>query len=1339
MFSPYAKKLLNRTVPNRSRHRIRQPRGGRRPGGHSRPLTPQASPSPLSQSFPAPSWGSMNAASTSGGQQSSGSFTFGQQPGSSANDQMNSQPSSFPSFGATNSSTNAQTSAPTSTGFNFTAPAMTNNPFASLNQQPNPSASSGGFSSSGFNFTPTTPNLSQHTFQKPASELGATGDQGMNSQSLFLPQAPFNWGQSDASSQGQAQQASSEPNATGASQQSSQASNDIFGQKVPLNQGMGDIFRNIQPQPSTSSNPFTQQPNQQSQTSNVFGASSETSFSPRSDQPVANFFGQPLGQSQDSSTTSAEPATSPTENGDAMSTTPDTSPQSNNDRARYGLFALDSAASKPTLTNGDTRNGTSNLFDFSSKPSSTQATDMAANKESLENLSAATSKEGGGDAPSNISLGSPKKGQGSSISEGNNGLLNTERQGTDGKTVEKQSFAAIDFTASQGASPTPPPAFDLFSNASEKQSNSISAGSSSSTIGQLIDQRHDAPNFFAQRRPGIPPTPPQNFSEEQKRQLITGYRLKALDSGLRSYLEYSSYGKEEIESISIFYELRKQAILKANGGSVEDLYKKRPAEADLHRSDPQNKRARQQPPVSDIERPSQNTTLDFGGQISPKRKANEDLSTEEDRAGQPSASKKSKPESQVTYPSLPPSFPGSQTAHLFGNLVGKKTHTDSDGHKQPTANGFPSDSIAPTKASIFPQVQNSNGASNAETTAANNVTQKPSFGFSNDPSSAPLQPTSGNLNYSSHSQGTPATTPFKGFVPSPSMSGNNQAPVSGSPFTVPPSFSAPQSSHGSSVLGSFNNSASDPSNSKRKADDDTTEPETAEGFISNAENDPRSKKQRTDGATKDTSEMSKGESSILKSHAEKGRAGFAESILSHGAKLSNNSSNMFSHLQGSSHDQDDDEADDEDDEAEETGRGSTPAKKPNTTVESSKLSENNPFGSSVVNPFVGSKFKTPTQVSGAEKPEGRSFFDRIERDEKGQPLKMSEPVSFGGSVLKTPATKNAGTFFGQPHVSTSSAMFGGTSDANPTPGSSAFGNTFANSTNTSSSTTPGSNTFSFLSNPTVAPTAPDPSTTGTGESPAEDRTWKPGTPVKFANASDAPSISLSSPSPVKTPLTGLFGASKANLTSTAPASLTFKQFDSTSPKPAPLTFGISAPVKDPSESLAPPSGTQSESTSRATSPGATAGESSNEASDDIHAEEGHLELDNTAASKAEAEEETLFDSKAKLFKFTESKQHNEDTNKEEIIRKWTPLGNEQFRVLQHRVTKKTRMIMTLKMNGRVVLNAGLQKSLNYVLAAPRKVRIPVPTKNKVETWLVQLENEDDGQKLVRTLEDNKGN
>ncbi|KAL8741733.1 MAG: hypothetical protein Q9184_008349, partial [Pyrenodesmia sp. 2 TL-2023] len=120
-------------------------------------------------------------------------------------------------------------------------------------------------------------------------------------------------------------------------------------------------------------------------------------------------------------------------------------------------------------------------------------------------------------------------------------------------------------------------------------------------------------------------------------------------------------------------------------------------------------------------------------------------------------------------------------------------------------------------------------------------------------------------------------------------------------------------------------------------------------------------------------------------------------------------------------------------------------------------------------------------------------------------------------------------------------------------------------------------------------------------------------------------------------------------------------------------------------------------------------------------------LDSAEASKAEADEDVVFEAKARLYKFEASGPSKPA---------WVLKGTEQFRVLKHRETNKTRMLMRLK-NGRVILNAGLQSSLSYEHAGPKKVKTPVPSNGKVETWQAMVGKDEDAKKLAAVLEENK--
>ncbi|KAL8850587.1 MAG: hypothetical protein Q9221_004457 [Calogaya cf. arnoldii] len=1334
--------------------------------------------------------------------QAPGPFSQSQNLTGSNDNQMNSQNSSFPPFGGFNSNFGQQMSAPSSAGFNFAAPSTINNPFANMNQNfAAPATDNNSFAN--FNQSPTapatdnnpfanfnrnsaapatvnnpfanlnqslntqpTPNgLSGNFFNTPVQTLATPEeqakeqeklpawerkppshwmtnlppeDQQRDPQSFFVPHAPFKWGQPDPPAQEQPQQATTSADL---GQQTPQTSTNLFGQNEPPKQDSNNMFAHLQQPSSPAFNPFAQQTGQQSQTSNANVQQNTSPFQPQSNQapsnPFANLGGAAQGETPGNMFNNL--ATSPAKEGDSMSTTPDTSPQSNNDRERYGAFASVVTAPKPSLMNGSTPSGSgSNLFNFPSNPPN----DRSSSSNTLGGFPNQSNVDAGSqdneNAPQDISLGSPTKKQ-SALSMKNRKIAQPTmgRPPKEDKTPAKNPFAGFSSTPSQPTASTPSFAVNGVSKPFQNQPNHSSETSTPSNTSAMNSK--DAQKSPVSREAGLPPSPPDDFTEGQKRQFITGWRLKALDQGLQTYMEYSSYGDEEVEAISNFYQLRKQAILDANGGPVKDINSKRAAEFEKRQAGPQSKKVRRQPPTATSEQrgPASRTTSTTQGNVA-KRKADEDLGQENGRT-QPDSAKRSKPDDQVTYPSLPPSS-SSQTAKMFGNLVGKKSDESLSNDDNPGTNGNLSNGVTgpdaastpavSSKSSLFFQAPDRNSGHASKQTSL--------FTSPAGSTSAPSQPKPANPDPSYQSLPTQSNSPFKGFFQSQSSQNNPTPPASINFSSNASNFFTNQPSNSSSLFGNVNGDIAQKSNAKRKANPSDESGDPGDEVNPEDSEEQRTKKQRTGETFNPTLSGEKENDNSFKPKSTTERIGFGESIFSRPGKVPTSTSNMFSHLGSSANKQDEDDADDDDDEAnyedDRPRRAKNGVKQTSESIftnNASSVSRPNASGSSVFNPFAGSSFQTPKKPADDEKTSGRSLFDRIERDTNGQPMKAPKDlkdVDFGQRILKTPKT---GASLDRTNQAPSSNIFGALSSA-------PSGETSDNAASTSATSTPApASAFNLFGKPSNSNTAPMANVTGSkdvGGSPGGDNTWKTGTPLKFSQTSGAPSFNFTSPSPSKAPLSGLFGSPKASSTTETPGSFMFKPIDASSTKPAALTFGISAPPKD---SLAPPSGTQSESTSRATSPGA--GESGNEASDQVHEEESHPDLDTTEANRAEADEDPIFDVKAKAHKLTESKHFNAQTGKDEVTRKWTVQGAEQFRVLKNRVTNKTRMLMKLKVNGRVILNAGLEKSLSYVLASTKVVRVPVPTESKVESWTIQFGKEVDAKELARLLEENKAN
>ncbi|KAL9001005.1 MAG: hypothetical protein Q9169_000489 [Polycauliona sp. 2 TL-2023] len=1344
MYSPYAKRSLQKTLPNDMPPRIARPRGGRRQPTQPRPGASSNSPlsQSQSQSFPPPSWGANPSTTNAGGQQASDGFSFGQSPApftqtmnptGSNNNQASSQGSSFPPFGGFNPNFAQEASAPASTGFNFAAPTTFNNPFANLNQNSNtqstPSAVSGNF----FN-TPakTTASLKEQSKEqeklsawerKPPSHwmTGLPADyQETDPQSFFVSHAPFTWGKPD-----QAQRATSETASGNVGQPTQQTSTNLFGQTEQSKQAPTDIFAHLQQPNSSAVNPFAQSAGQQSQTSNANAQQNTVLFQRQPDQTPSNPFAFLNGAAQGQNTSNIfnKPATSPTKDGDSMSTTPDTSPQSNNDRDRYGAFASVTGAPKPPLMNGSTPSGPgSNFFKFPSNPPTVQSFTTNTSGSSSNVFNAETNPKIDGSTPSDISLGSPTKKQ--NISARKIAQPTMGRPPVEDKPPAKNPFAGFSLTQSQSASPTISPAVNGASSPFQIQSNTNSGPSSNNaptSFNTSSMHSQESGKSPVSRASGFPPTPPDDFNEEQNCQYITGWRLRYLDQGLQTYLEYSSYSEQEIESISTFYHLRKQAILDANGGPVKEINSKRAAASDGRHGGPQSKKARRQAPVqSEQDGQTSRTTSTSNGKS--KRKAAEEIAKSTGQA-QSNSLKRSKPEDQITYPSLPSSS-ASQTAKMFGNLVGKKSEAGSSTADSPQMSGSLSNGATHVATASTPAGSSKSSLfSQAPDSSSGHLNQQRSM--LNSPASLASDP-SQTRPRDSVASGQPLLTqsssPFKGFFTSQSSQSNANASA-GNNSSTPSNFFTTQSSNSSSMFSNLNRGNIQKSPAKRKMNSLEMSGDPADESNSEISQEQHTKKQRMED---DASDSQKDNADTTKAKPTTERTGFGESIFSRPGMLpTSTSNNFFSHIGNPTNDQEDDDADanddeeaDDDDQPRKENQEAKQTTTSNSANDTSSVSKTNAFGSTVFNPFAGSSFSTPKKPADNGEPGGRSLFDRIEKNPEGQPIKAPkdiQDVDLGQSILKAPQNRG---------------LLDSTKQA---PGTNIFGG--LNSTSTNSNAAPSAfNLFGKPSGSNIAPTANMDGSKEVEESPSSDHTWKAGTPVKFSETSGAPNFNLTSPSPSKTSLSGLFGSPKANSTIEAPAPFSFKPVDAPSTKPAALTFGISAPPKD---SLAPPSESHSESTSRATSPGA--GESGNEASDQVHEDESHPDLDTTEANRAEEDEDTIFEVKAKAHKLTESKYFNATTGKEDVTRQWTVQGVEQFRILQNRTTKKTRMLIKLKVNGRVILNAGLDKSLNYTLASSKVVRVPVPTENKVESWTIQVGKENDAKELARLLEENKGN
>ena len=319
-------------------------------------------------------------------------------------------------------------------------------------------------------------------------------------------------------------------------------------------------------------------------------------------------------------------------------------------------------------------------------------------------------------------------------------------------------------------------------------------------------------------------------------------------------------------------------------------------------------------------------------------------------------------------------------------------------------------------------------------------------------------------------------------------------------------------------------------------------------------------------------------------------------------------------------------------------------------------------------PFISRSPSPRANPEADDEAPGLSIFDRISSDEKGNPVRQL-PRSDGAS--------ESSNFFRQPYGVVPS--FGGVSALSPK-----------------------------------------------SNSPTGDNTWKVDSPIKFGSQSTPPAVNVTSPDSSKASFSGLFGGGKFNAapeTPTRPASSLSSTMQAKTPN-AGFGFGI----KPTLNSLAPPSDTASNTTSRATSPGATTGGSANEltADDEDCNTEKQVQLDLTTSGPGEEDEDVIFQVRGRGLKWEN--------------KSWVSKGVGPLRVLKNPKSGQTRLLMRQDPSGRVVLNAGLSTYLKYESPVAKIVRMPVANQNGgLETWTIKFAKDEDAKELARLLEENKSN
>ena len=930
---------------------------------------------------------------------------------------------------------------------------------------------------------------------------------------------------------------------------------------------------------------------------------------------------------------------------------------------------------------------------------------------------------------------------------------------------------------------------------------------------------------------GVPPDPPAEFTAEQKRHLVIGYRLKALDLGIQKHVKKYSNSPKELEVVRRFYRERVQAIYDAGDMPPKQIAgKKRKPVSDTQRKAAPNKRAKLDTLSS--HEPKPHPTVSNGPNMngdtfskSPnrqsmpaKRKPEGDM---DKTAGQgpTDSTKQTHGERKIAYPSLSSSTSNSQTSSIFKNVLGAK--------EQPLTAGGPGNVTAPDAKLRFTTTQSSFQSKASSTSrspgplrkspslpkeapkvslppSSESVSQSPS-----KPAMAPrVQPSASAkanpFSVKPNSTGPPPKTLFAPLAqsslnitatPAPVTAGSTKATFSA--VDKPPTFEIPKFGIGapSNFLPQFGKTAEDTAKKakeKRKAEDfDSDEDNEAEWERKDAE-EQRAKKQKLENtlmpkkarlipgkgfvfSDDDAEKIHEKEATPRAAGQDLLKPSVPSASLSASKSAAQgvvNSHNMFGHLtdlDSGAESSKTGDADDEDDGSEgeiDSGkdydqkvmiegaqRTSSQQKDAKPSEEAASSANNNSFAA------VNGRWSQPPGISSGEaQSSGRSLFDRITRDDSGSAIKeiqpaeekrsestASEPSNFQTTTSifsQAPSIGSGSTLFSQ--SSSAKSLFSDLgSSASSKPNSNPFGQSSApasvltpskqssNMFGQSSSFTPGSS----LSKPSFNIFGQPPPGTDSGKSegsPQGDHTWKPDTPIKFGSMTNAPGVTVTSPTPSKPSFGGLFGAPQATASTETPDKPASSIFGNTPAKSTSAAFGFAfgGPPKTASSTLAPSFGVASNTTSRATSPGATTtGESANEsAADGDDVVEHHEQLDLSSVGPGEEDEDVIFEVKAKALSFNPSSKI------------WDSKGVGLLRVLSHRETSKTRMVLRQATIGKVILNVALLSNMKYDYAGSKAVKMAVPSDSgKLEMWMVRTGTDEDAKKLSAVLEEKKVN
>lgn len=975
----------------------------------------------------------------------------------------------------------------------------------------------------------------------------------------------------------------------------------------------------------------------------------------------------------------------------------------------------------------------------------------------------------------------------------------------DGKPATSNFFGGIKLPpASQPVSTfSPLPSKALTSaNAQNREGNGSGVnerGTSSSTTAVTESSGDkDLSLFTGDRTIGMPPPAPADFTADQKRELVTGYRLKALEMGLQKRIMKSTTFHTDSETVFRFYEERKQAIIDAGGLPLKQIAgNKRISPNETKLEGAPGKRAKLEAPLSQTLKPqarvandspfNRDALSDTGNRqaLGSKRKADDDSEKNTEQGAMDSA-KRARGDEQISYPSLPISSLNSQTSSIFKNILGSKETLATDGSKSTvnvSNNANASDPKAPSVTmGKSLQFKPSSTSNNSSLFATSSFPSKAAATASMLPASKPAtesppkkafpsmaQPASStNANPFSTKSGSTepsSTAPFASMTPSsPSTVTNpfsiksNTTKDNPSAVVKPPTFGTGAPSNFLSQFGKTAEETAKKEKEKRKAEDfDSDEDDEAEWERKDAE-EQRAKKQKLEEALKpkkanfipgkgfvfsdDDTEKQKEKSTqpegvVPPFFTTQTPTNSSASIFSQQSSTQGivNSHNIFSHLSDVDSGAEGSKTGDADDEDDGSEGGSD--------------HDEDQYGRA----GVKGREQSSAQQNSPKKSEdatpfsnGNPFGAANGHPSQSPKVPTSEAQSSGPSLFARISRDESGDAIREvppadgdtPENSSKPSLFPTTSGLfNQAPSPFSGSNIFGPS---SSSKSP----FNILGS--SSPSKPTSNIFGQPSSST------PATLATDPGNSPQGDHTWKPDTPIK------FGSASdtpgVKVISPMPSKPSFGGLFGSPPAnaanetPATPTSNIfsSTPAKSPSVGFGFAfGGPPKTATSTLAPPLGAASATTSRATSPGATTAGESANDSTADGEDDAagrDEQIDLTSGGPgeedediLFE-VKAKALSFDSDK----KTWASKGIGLFRVLKHRESGKARMLLRQETIGRIVLNAALLSAMKYEYTNNKSVKMAVASDNgKLATWMIRVGKDDDAQKLASVLEENKSN